>query len=655
MGLLNRKSRAERLAEKVAESVLEKAGITPAKVAAVGGSMGPALQGAPANLSMLAQGTAMSPPLGRALTTYNDSLGPASPFVPIPLDYGQPGTGRPAPRKYQYDVAENLSLVNRLASWNLLTAAATQCDIVARCITIRALDTAKKGWTFNVTKDAIARIMQQKGVSQSQAAKIARDQNLDQITQLSEFWENPYPQTYRGFREWITEAMWQIMVYDGLPIVPCFNLGGDVIGFEIVTASTVKILLNNFGQTPTPPDPAYQQVLWGFPRGEFVSGPMKGEDKTFIGGEFNVQERDMMHYFVMNRRTWTPYGYSPVEQALPMVNLYMNRQKWLNSEYEHGTSAKVYMKALDTGDLTWQNYADWERVLNDYMEGQTQTRHLTKITPFEPVFAPEIDERYKGDYDEEIRKWIASIFGVSAQQVGVIPRAGMGGGKGAAEGQQDDAETISSKPMDDFITEFINALGRAHLGQTRDVTFTLVDDKGAEEGVEIAQAGQVFVSAGLKTRNEWREENGLPPVPEPEADQLSITTATGVQFLKGLLEEAEAAGQPTEGEPDGEAPQVPQGQDQEGEDSPDGDKGGAPQAGVDEKAVDAELRKFTQFVARCQKSGRWRTFEFATLPEDVGNRLNETGYFIAKGAREWKPGWAQELVKAGLAPRPKGR
>ena len=537
--------------------------------------------------------------------TFDANLGPARPFLATALD-ALGINGRPAPRKYQYNVAENLDINKKLAAWSTLRSMAEQCDIVSRCITIVTTDASKKDLKYGVSKSAISRVMEERNVGQAQAAKIAREQNLEEIVALEQFMTNPYPQSDRGYREWISEFMFQSLVYDGVPVHPVFNLSGKCIGLDIIDASTIKILLDNYGDIPRPPNPAYQQILWGFPRGEFVASP-NSDAPTFLGGEFDIDERDQLSYFVMNRRTTTPYGWSPVEQALEAANIYLERQRWLAYEYKHGTTARAYMKTNDN-TIGHVEMSAWERIYNDANEGDSANRMKTRLLPsgWDVEFAPHMDSLYKGDYDEELRKWVASFFGVAPAQIGVVARAGLGGGKGAQEGEQDNAETVSARPRDDFIEECINSLGRRYLGQSMDVSCSIGDDRGAEDDLEVANAGKIYTGFGGKTLNEWREDQGLPPLSFPEADQPFLATPTGPVFFTGTLE-SQLNPPPAIGGQFGNAPQAQaqgsqtQGQDSSGQkpDAKEGTDSGGAKETVNLKADEAKA--YRRFVSKGHK------------------------------------------------------
>ena len=568
-------------------------------------------------------------PLPRPSDAFGAQLGPAQPFLPAPLDPVFDDSGRALPRKYQYDVAWNLNLQERLTPWSTLKALADQCDVVHRCIEIKCAELVSMNLDFTVSDQAISKIMADQNVGHAKASQIARDLYGKDIDDLKQFWENPYVHGDRGWAEWLTEFAWQHFTFDGVPVYPRYNLGGKVMGFEIIDAPTIKPLLDNRGDIPHPPAPAFQQILWGFPRGEYQASPTN-DGEFFVdagqGGEF---VRDQLAYFVRNRRTWSPYGYGPVEQSIPAATLYLERQMWLKAEYSEGTMPTTFMRTDSRDGLDHLKLAQLERVLNDNLTGQTAERHKIKMLPegFDPVFAPSIDERYKAEYDEFLIKRIASPFGVAPTQLGIIPRTGLGG-RGQMEGEQDQAETMSKRPTEAFIVDCINSLSRRFLGADRSVTAVLAAEGSMTDQVNHAKALQVSLYSGQKTLNTVQSELGQPLYDMPEADEPFIVAGNAVTFLKGMLEQTtagETIGQtaqaPGNGAESAQAPAEP-GQPAEEQPTP---KANPNLSAPEGKAAASEMKAFRAFVAKRKETHKWRDFDFKTVGAEVAETLNEQG------------------------------
>lgn len=624
--------------------VQTSAAMTPAQLQALAGTFGPAQP-------------AMARALGRSNGSFSGGMGPAYPIDFMPLDAVN-ANGRPDPRKYQYPIAWNLNLEEHLAQWEILAAAAVQIDLFSRAIAIRSGDVTKMDWAFQVTDDAINTIVDANNCSTSEAAKIARTQFMPDIIRASEMWENPYPQSDKGWPEWITEGLWQVLTYDGWAIHPAMNLAGKVIGFEHIDASTIKCLLDNEGGTPRPPDVAFQQILYGFPRGEFVASPNK-DVLDYLGGEFGVTQRDQLSYYVMNKRTRSPYGLSPVEQGLAIANVYVERLKWLTYDYQYGSTARGYIES-DISEISSSNIQDYNRVINSWFQGSSANRQTLLTLPNgmkAPIFAPEIGEKFKADYDEMWIKRIAAHFGVQPSQFGVVARAGLGGGKGAAEGEQDQAETISSKPQNKYLEGVVNSLSRRHLNLPKAIAFNLIDDEGSEDELEKANALAKYYSFGALTANEVREELGKSRYTFPEADMPLIITATGAVALEGIVIDP-ATGErntPIQGDPNALNSSAVSGsgnQDQpQDQDKP--DEGEEPSRGTETSGGEGETSQTdvetTKKSLRAAEARAFRKF----MRNGSDRILTKNGWSEREFEFKYHSLSEIDVLKAGLAPRPK--
>ena len=555
-------------------------------------------------------------------------LGPSAPLLPAPLDPTLDESGRAVPRKYEYQVAQNLNITQTLVPYQVLKALVEQCDIIHRCVEIRVSEISKMDWSFTLSNSAITEIMQEENCSHAKAAKIGRERYGEEIARLTEFWENPYVATDRSMVEWMTEALWQVFTFDQLCIYPRYSIGSKLdakagdkvypIGFDVIDAPTIKILLDNRGDIPHPPLPAFQQILWGFPRGEFTASPDTEAQNLYSGaGRSGQFITDQMFVSVKNRRTWTVYGYSPVEQAIPAATLYLNRQRWMNAEYQEGVSPKTWMKS-NSMEYDPVKMAALERVLNDKLAGSTAERHRVKLLPdgFHPIDMASEAEKYKPEYDEFIIKRIASCFGVSPTALGVLPRSGLGG-SGEHKGQQDAVDAVSQRPMEAYVVEFINALSRRFLGMSKAVTFNLNDESNSVDEAAKASAFKTALESGQMTLNDVRGDLGLPLYDMAEADEPFIVTSQGPQFLKGSL--AIAASGETIGDKDEEAPEVPEVEVPE-----------IPEVETDR--LEAEKAAFAKFVKARTKSGKWRDFEFVYADPIEAENLNTQGRLKVAGA-----------------------
>ena len=497
------------------------------------------LQGSPVQtgVPVMAQQVVAATPLSRPMSAFGAAFNPGTPLFPGAIDPVNPVTGRAEPRITQYQVAENLMITQEPAPFGKLEWAARNVDIISRCITIRIDDITKMAWSFEISDDAVAAIMTEENCSHAKASTIARDRYADQVVKMTEAFANPFPLEYKNWRSWISQAMWDYLVYDEVVVYPNYNLGGQCFGFDLIDPSTIKILRDDKGRVPQWPLPGFQQILWGYPRGEFTASPLNEVNAQFNSLEQRgpVRPSDSLNVFIGHPQTKMLYGFSAVEQCLQYTDLYVNRQEWLLAEYKAGSTPAMFLETDSALEL-WQ-LADNDRILNDYYSGMTQNRQQIRSLPggAKVVQTNQIDEKYKSDYDEFIAKRIAAIFGVAPSQVGVVSRAGLGGGKGAHDGESETAETVSTKPTINFIVDMVNTLCRQHLGMDESITFSLTDDTSSSDQMNRYKALSTAVNAGMLTLNDSRGELGMPLFDSAEADEPFVLTSSGPVFFNGQL------------------------------------------------------------------------------------------------------------------------
>ena len=277
--------------------------------------------------------------------------------------------------------------------------------------------------------------------------------------------------------------------------------------------------------------------------------------------------------------------------------------------------------------------------------------------------------------DEYVIKRIAAIFGISPQTLGVIPHAGMGGGKGAQEGEAENAETISQKPMLSFVTDMINSCSRRWLGMDKCVTAVFNDvDSGSQGDLLSAQSSQISLFSGQVTLNDIQEANGRPSYEMPEADEPFIVTGNTIQFLNGLLDKDSAGevtgqiGQPHDGQSrpalvsGGDPSGLNQNDQSQGKETAKAVKNGgesrpsaagwldSPPKSEATKALEGdsilfepidgaeliagELKTFNRFLTKRKKMGTWRDFTFTHVDLDKAGLLNYEGRMAVEGRHD---------------------
>ena len=416
-----------------------------------------------------------SEPLERRPEDYMVPFAPGNPLIPALINPPRED-GRATPRRYEFPVAWNLQVTEqRVVPFKLLRDVAEGSDIVRKCIEVVKSMVTGMEWDIVLSPDATERIMSEPTTTGHTAAtREARKALLPDIMRCRDFWQMPDRINGLAFPEWVGLAFEEMLVIDALSIYPNRTLDEkNLHSLEILDGATIKPLLDDRGGRPIPPHAAYQQILWGFPRGEFTAS-------ADSDGEFSV---DDLIYAPRTRRTHTPYGFSAVERALPVIDLYMKRLQWLRTEFTDGVVPDVFMETDATYGGNPEILRAYERVFNDDLSGKTEARRRARMLPegMKPIFPPGLDMKYKPEFDEYLVKQICTHFGVMPTQIGFSPKGGLGG-KGIQQGEAASGEMMSIKPLVMWLTDLCNQLSYRFLGMPRDLTFSFkFENEGLEE------------------------------------------------------------------------------------------------------------------------------------------------------------------------------
>lgn len=590
---------------------------------------------------MVQQSGIMNQQYGQSVALPRNAIWPNVPFTPgNPLIPGAINPvredGRADPRRYEYQVAQNINVTeNRLIPFKTLRATADQVDIIRRCIEV--VKNKITGYEFDIvlSDDASERIAAESGQDHVRAMAEAREKYTDEMARLRNFWENPDRANGYTYADWMNIFLEDNLVLDAVAIWPQRSVNGELYGLQLLDGSTIKPLIDDRGMRPNPPNPAFQQILYGFPRSEFMA-PLEIEEAD---GEFTSDE---LIYLVKNRRTWTIYGFSPTERALPLADIYLRRQDWIRKEYTDGVTPELMMKT----DANFGNNPDliraYENIYNDDLAGQTAQRMRVRILPagFEPYQPEGYGERFKDVLDNYLITSICGHYGVLPSEIG-FSGSGSLGASGLQQGETLSAETIGIQPLASWLSKQITNISYNYLGMPRELEFKILFESKIDTEKE-ARRIDIELKNGGRTVNEARASMGLPLLDTPQADMPMLATGGGVFFLSpdGIIDAATAStapalagGEATPVTPTTQLGQIPQ------------TETGKPNPEVDENTptkedseVNQEVKKFLKWI----RKGKFnRQFNFEHIEKEYAEVINK---YISIGDTESAQWYALRYV-----------
>jgi hypothetical protein len=485
-------------------------------------------------LLQLQQGNTRAKPMPRPDQWAEAPFGPSRPLVPAPINIPRPDTQRAEPRLFEYPVAWNIQIDNtrRHVPWRTLQEAADM-PLFRKCIK-RRKGICQLGYTVTVDPKAVAREAALTDQPEKDVESAIRKKYTAEIARVSDWLSVPDRKNGYDWPAWTSLIMENYLKYDAVAVYPRQTFGGDLFALEVIDGKTIKPLLDEYGGRPLPPFPAYQQILYGFPRGEFTATMADPDQPGSVPGGLAA---DQLLYKRREIRSETPYGFSDTELALVDGLLWTRRLGWITAEYTEGVQPESFLKNNGEVDWTPQQVEDYARWLNDRLSGNTAERMRWQMLPpgVEPVQSATDAERYKPDYDMFIIKLVAGDFGLTATELG-FPEVGSLGAS-FHEGEEDVLQRVTRRPDAQWLASIATELAVSQLGMPDELQVTILglesEDEAAADAVADAQ-----VRGGRATLNEDRARRGEPPYQFAEADMPMLELSRGVVFLEGASQTA---------------------------------------------------------------------------------------------------------------------
>ncbi len=294
--------------------------------------------------------------------------------------------------------------------------------------------------------------------------------------------------------------------------------------------NTIRPLVDLHGSIPRPPAPAYQQILFGVPRSDYMTliTQRDMEEGGLNDGDLNTYRGDQLLYLPMVPRRWTPYGFPPVERALIPIMSGLQKQAYQMAYFREGTVPEVYISPGDM-NMTPNQLRELQDALNAFA-GDPAWKHKIIVLPpgskTEPMKTKEIADQF----DEIVMSQVTMAFDVNPMEIGLLPRVSTVASPFAAREMAQSAKSIhertSTKPLLKFIVDIFDNIMHRVCGQD-DMKFTFEGLQEEDEANSLTQMLSQQVQFGIRSVDEARDELELEPWGLPETSGPVFFGATG--------------------------------------------------------------------------------------------------------------------------------
>lgn len=401
------------------------------------------------------------------------------------------------------------------------------------------------------------------------------------------------------FREFIDTMVDDLLVLDAVALYKRPNLGGSLYQLKPVDAATIVLELDEDGGTPMPPEMAYKQVIRGKVTAEFTA--------------------DEMYYEMLNPRTYTPYGLSPLETLVLGVSSALKSELFNLHMLTEGNIPEGFFGVPEswTPDQIKEFQALWDAAL----AGDTRATSKLKFVPsgkgatgYEPAVKPS-DMKYK-----ELQEWLmmktCMLFEIQPQELGFTDTVN----KSTGEVQQDIGLNSGLVPLARFFEEIFTDVIQQDMGyENLKFKYTGLDFTDEKRDAEVAE---IKIRSGQTTVDEVRKDRGQKPLGVDKPFVMGSPTFIDEESTKTRSEAAKALismGQSTDDD-ESDKDTTPKNDENGGDEEDPEAKKSATDTHIQ---LVTEMRAFRKYALNRVKAGKsLRKFQSEVLPGHVVNEMN---------------------------------
>ena len=340
------------------------------------------------------------------------------------------------------------------------------------------------------------------------------------------------PDKTLNFSGWLRALLEDSFVLDGIVLWPVFQ-GKQLYALERIDANTIKMVIDEKGRKPSPPYPAYQQILHGVVANEYRTGELL--------------------YYMRNPRNNSVYGYSPVEQIIMTIQMALNRQLMTLSYFTEGNIPEAIAQMPE--NWTGEQISMFQRFFDNMLAGNVEQRAGNlKFIPFGPKieFMRKGEQLLKQEFDEWLARIVCYAFSLSPSPfIKQMNRA-------TAESAQEAATEEGLFPLFRFLKGIMDDI-LANYMASPDLEFRwdLQQDVDAQLQAKI---DDTYVKNGVWSIDEVRIRQGKEPLGIPNLiftsqGPVPVSMYAGDQPSAPNLQPKQAPPQVTDQSGDGEEPE----------------------------------------------------------------------------------------------------
>lgn len=279
-----------------------------------------------------------------------------------------------------------------------------------------------------------------------------------------------------------------LLVLDAISLHKRRNAAGDLLYLTPIDAATIVLRLDQFGNTPAPPEVAYRQVIRGEETASFTT--------------------DDLIYDMMNPRSSTPYGLAPIESLILTISSALKSDLYNLSYLSDGNTPEGFYKL--PADWSNERIKTFQEMWDGLLAGDARMTRRMKFMPggqntgFEQTKKPS-DMAFK-EFNTWLMEVTCAVLDVQPQEIGFT---GHQSTRANAHAQDDITQRRGILPLANFISTILSEVVQQDLGFPQ-LQFQFLGLEDRDETDEV-KAITERIQTGYRTVDEERINQGLDP------------------------------------------------------------------------------------------------------------------------------------------------
>lgn len=398
------------------------------------------------------------------------------------------------------------------------------------------------------------------------------------------------------FRELQDTLIEDLLTLDAGVLYKQRNVRGDIEYYMPIDGATIKLRVDEQGNTPMPPEPAYIQYIKGNLTGEFTA--------------------DEMIYEMMNPRSDSPYGLAPLESLILIVTSALKGTLYNLDYLTAGNVPEGFLSLPEEwGTKQIEEYMNY---FDSLVSGDSQQTTKIKPIPGSSTYTPtkKRDDMAFKEFNEWLLKVTCAMFDVQPQEIGFT----MDVNRATGTEQNDIATRRGILPLTNLLSEIWDDIIQVDLGFPH-LKFKYYGLEDRDQLLE-AKVQQIHAQTGIRSIDEIRKDDlGLDPLGISQPYVIGQATFLTPSMIANDMEtppnDPQSNPTPTEAHDDttaesGDSKLIPA--------KDPGTSAADPQKSL---TVEDEYKRLEKYAVRRIKLGKaYRPFESDILDDQIVHELN---------------------------------